>query len=87
MAKSRIFNIFTRKNTASNGISLIEANDLHSQPKLNFKIYTASGGYVLEFYKYDYQKDKSESKLYVINNTEDLSESIATICQQEFLQL
>lgn len=85
MARNRLLNIFSRYNEIEKGIAV--SNELHSQPKLNFKIYTASGGYVLEFYKYDYQKDKSESKLYVINSTEDLSESIATICQQEFLQL
>ncbi len=62
-------------------------NELHTSPKLNFKIFTANGGYILEFYKYDYKKDQSESQLYVIPSSEELTESITMICQREFLTL
>jgi hypothetical protein len=62
-------------------------NDLHASPKLNFKIFSASGGYILEFYKYDYKKDETASQLYVISSSEELTESITTICQREFLTL
>ncbi len=62
-------------------------NDLHASPKLNFKIFSASGGYILEFYKYDYKNDEAASQLYVISSSEELTESITIICQREFLTL
>ena len=62
-------------------------HELHSSPKLNFKIFTASGGYVVEFYKYDYKKDEQSTELYIIPSTDELTESISLICQREFLNL
>jgi hypothetical protein len=62
-------------------------NDLHTSPKLNFKIFTANGGFIVEFYKYDYKKDETASQLYVIPSSEELTESITMICQREFLTL
>jgi hypothetical protein len=62
-------------------------NELHTSPKLNFKIFAANGGYILEFYKYDYKKDETASQLYVISSSEELTESITMICQREFLTL
>lgn len=83
----RLFNIFRRNQPQEEyGISLRES-DIRSDANLNFKIFAASGGYVLEFYRYDRQRDESYTKMYVINDTEELSESIALICQQEFLQI
>lgn len=62
-------------------------SDLRSNANLNFKIFVASGGYVLEFYRYDIKHDETYTKMYVISDTEELSESIALICKQEFFQL
>lgn len=88
--QSRLFNIFSRfkKNNYDYDapVSLRES-DIRSDANLNFKIFAASGGYVLEFYRYDRQRDESYNKMYVINDTEELSESIALICQQEFMQI
>lgn len=89
----RILNIFSKSDDYDrNAISLSKdsfpvGNDLQTLPKLNFKIFTANGGYILEFYKYDYLKDQSKTRMYVITDTENLTDSIASICQQEFLQL
>jgi hypothetical protein len=87
--KGRLFNIFSRYKKDydyDKPISIHEC-DIRSDANLNFKIFSASGGYVLEFYRYDRQRDESYTKMYVISDTEELSESIALICQQEFLQL
>lgn len=61
--------------------------DMNSSPKLNFKIFTANGGYIVEFYKYDYKKDEQSTELYIIPSTDELTESISLICQREFLNL
>lgn len=61
--------------------------DLNSSPKLNFKIFAANGGYVVEFYKYDYKKNEQSTELYIIPSTDELTESISLICQREFLNL
>ena len=84
---NRMLKLFSRyKNKDEDAFSLRESG-IRSNPTLNFKIFAASGGYVLEFYRYDSHNDESYIKMYVISDTEELSESIALICQQEFLQL
>lgn len=87
-----LYNKYANENVKSVGIDSgifprESTNELNSSPKLNFKIFTANGGYILEFYKYDYKKDQSESQLYVIPSSEELTESITMICQREFLTL
>lgn len=89
---SWLYNKYANDNVKSVGIDVSSFpqpsnNELHTSPKLNFKIFTANGGYILEFYKYDYKKDQSESLLYVIPSSEELTESITMICQREFLTL
>ena len=61
--------------------------DIRSPSALNFRIFPANGGYIVEFYRYDNKRDETSTKLYVIPSSEELTETISSICQQEFLQL
>jgi len=66
---------------ASNSISA--GRDVGSDPTLQFKIYSAIGGKVVEFSRYDRQKDRNEHDLYIIRNDEDFGERIAKIAMFE----
>lgn len=87
---SRILSIFSRNNNNSNSLRSALGGynaEVKSRAAINFKVFKAKGGYVLEFYAYDEVNDKSETRLYVIQDTDKLAEEIAMICSQEFLQL
>lgn len=68
-------------------ISKDDGQEIRSPSALNFRIFPANGGYIVEFYRYDTKRDETSTKLYVIPSSEELTETISSICQQEFLQL
>ena len=53
---------------------------------LNFKIYKASGGTVLETGSYDKKTDRHNSSLYVITDDKDLGKEIGKIITLESLK-
>jgi hypothetical protein len=57
-----------------------------SEPQLNFKIYGAVGGHVMEFRRYDNKNDRSNNQLYVISNDDDMGERVARIVNMEMLK-
>ena len=63
--------------------SIVSSRDVGSDPTLQFKIYNAIGGKVVEFSRYDRQKDRNEHDLYIIRNDEDFGERIAKIAMFE----
>ena len=64
----------------------INGRDVNSEPTLQFKIYNAIGGKVVEFSRYDRQKDCSEHDLYIIGKDEDFGERIAKIAMLESMK-
>ena len=68
-----------------NGIG-ISTRDVNSDPTLQFKIYTAIGGKVVEFSRYDRQKDRHFHDIYIIGKNEDFGEKIAKIAMLESLK-
>ena len=66
---------------ASNEVDCIEG-----EPVLNFKVYSAIGGKVVEFRHYDRQKDRSFNQTYIITNDQDFGERIAKIATMESLK-
>jgi hypothetical protein len=73
----------TTKNTIGIGIS---TRDVSSDPTLQFKIYNAIGGKVVEFSRYDRQKDRSFHDIYIISKEENFGEKIAKIAMLESLK-
>jgi hypothetical protein len=54
---------------------------------LNFKVYSAVGGKVVEFRRYDRHKDRNDTTTYIITNDQDFGERIAKIAMIENLKL
>jgi hypothetical protein len=69
---------------ASNSIST--GRDVGSDPTLQFKIYSAIGGKVVEFSRYDRQKDRHFHDIYIIGKDEDFGAKIAKIAMLETLK-
>jgi hypothetical protein len=57
------------------------------EPILNFKVYSAVGGKVVEFRRYDRHKDRNDTTTYIITNDQDFGERIAKIAMIENLKL
>lgn len=55
-------------------------------PILNFKVYSAVGGKVVEFRHYDRKSDRSHSQTYIITNDQDFGERISKIATMEILK-
>jgi len=53
---------------------------------MNLQIHTASGGYILEFSKYDRKRDEHDRNLHIVTQDQDLGESIAQIITVEMLR-
>jgi hypothetical protein len=56
-------------------------------PILNFKVYSAVGGKVVEFRRYDRRNDNNETTTYIITNDQDFGERIAKIAMMENLKI
>jgi hypothetical protein len=53
---------------------------------LVLKIYSATGGHVLEFRKYDRDGSRTKNTLYIISNTENFSEAVTKCINLEILR-
>ena len=72
--------------SGSQVISREEASCVESEPVLNFKVYSAVGGRIVEFRKYDRNRDRNETQTYIITNDQDFGERIAKIATMENLK-
>lgn len=68
-------------------ISKDEAAVCGDDPVLNFKVYSAVGGKVVEFRRYDRKSDRNDSTTYIITNDQDFGDRIAKIATMEKLKL
>jgi hypothetical protein len=64
----------------------VSTRDVNSDPTLQFKIYNAIGGKVVEFSRYDRHKDRSFHDIYIISKDEDFGTKIAKIAMLEVLK-
>ena len=67
-------------------IAASDSNSVEDDPVLRFKVYSAIGGKIVEFSRYDRRADRSEHTLYIINNDEDFGQRIAKIATLENLK-
>lgn len=70
--------------TPKNSIS--GSRDISSDPTLQFKVYNAIGGKIVEFNSYDRQTDRTHHQIYIIGKDEDFGEKIAKISTFEVLK-
>ena len=59
---------------------------IDSEPTLNFKVYSAIGGKIVEFTRYDRKSDRHDHQVYIINQDQDFGERIAKISTMEILK-
>ena len=64
----------------------ISTRDIGSDVSLQFKVYNAIGGKIVEFSRYDRQTDRAEHQIYIIGKDEDFGEKIAKISTFEVLK-
>lgn len=53
---------------------------------LNIRIYSATGGNIVEFRRYDMMKDRHHTKMYVISSEENFSEQFSKIVTMEMIR-
>lgn len=66
--------------------SIVSSREVNSDPTLHFKVYNAVGGKVVEFSRYDRQKDRNFHDIYIVGKDEDFGEKIAKIAMLEVLK-
>ena len=75
------------KLSRANSISTISGRaNVDSEPTLQFKVYSAVGGKVVEFNRYDPKSDRTDRQIYIIGKDEDFGEKIAKISMLESLR-
>jgi hypothetical protein len=80
-------------NNSMNGLAIRPAGIERGEPQIDqpdraiqFTIYTANGGRVIETRRYDRQRDRSQTGLYVITNDKDFGHEIDKIITMESLK-
>ena len=75
------------KMSRGNSISTISGRaNVDSEPTLQFKVYSAVGGKIVEFSRYDPKSDRTDRQIYIIGKDEDFGEKIAKISTLEVLR-
>ena len=67
-------------------VSRDECDSVSDDPILNFKVFNAIGGKVVEFRRYDRHRDRNETQTYIITSDQDFGERIAKIATMENLK-
>jgi len=67
-------------------MNTVSTRDVNSDPTLQFKIYSAIGGKVVEFSRYDRKSDRHNHDIYIIGKDEDFGAKIAKIAMLESLK-
>ena len=52
---------------------------IEHEQNLNFRVFNANGGIILEFSRYDKSKHEHVTDLYVVKNDDELSEKVSKI--------
>jgi hypothetical protein len=77
----------TPKMSRGNAISTISGRaSIDSEPTLQFKVYSAVGGKIVEFHRYDPKSDRTDRQIYIVGKDEDFGEKIAKISTLEILR-
>jgi hypothetical protein len=71
---------------ANKVVSARESDHVEADPIINFRIYSAQNGKILEFSKYDRVKDRSDRSVYIIGKDEDIAEKVGKCLSLELLR-
>jgi len=64
----------------------VESTMCDAEPVLNFRVFSAVGGQVVEFRRYDRKTDRSDTSTYIIHKDDDFGEKISKIANLELLK-
>ncbi len=65
----------------------VESNSIHDNSRsIQFRVYAASGGKVVETVRYDKAKDRNITGLYIITEDQDLGKQLEKIITMEYLR-
>lgn len=78
--------IATVGGTKAHGSRDVEAGMCENMPILNFRVFPAVGGQVVEFTHYDRKTDRSDTTTYIIRKEDDFGDKIAKIANLEMLK-
>lgn len=67
-------------------LPISHANSVDAEPVLNFRIYNAQNGKILEFSKYDCKTDRSNKSIYIIEKDKDIVEYVGKCLSLELLR-
>ena len=70
----------------SNSIGTVSKGRRLDQHGMNFTIYSANGGYVMEYSMYNPKTDERNNALHIITSDQDLGQGIAHIITLEMLR-
>ena len=81
------FNPQTKNSIRANAGTSLNKNTPATDESLNFKVYNAHGGKIVEFSRYDRRSERVDHELYIINKDQDFGERIAKIATFETLKM
>lgn len=90
--RQKLHNFIFPQDTIESGLRPSAKNSVVSRSRtldsrgMSFTIYTASGGYILEYTNYDEKTDRHNQALHVIHPDQDLGQGIAHIITLEMLR-
>jgi hypothetical protein len=64
----------------------VDSNTVNDEPILNFRIYSAQNGKIIEFHRYDRKTDRSDKSVYIVEKDKDLSEYVNKCLSLELLR-
>lgn len=67
-------------------VNEIRSSNRPSSDGMNVNIWSATGGHIVEFRKYDEYKDRNSSKMYIISADQNFSESLTKIISMEMMR-
>ena len=67
-------------------IAVSSDHRVDDEPVLNFRIYNAQNGKILEFNKYDRKTDKNDRTIYIVEKDKDVIEYVGKCLSLELLR-
>jgi deoxycytidine triphosphate deaminase len=67
-------------------VSVSVDNRVDDEPVLNFRIYNAQNGKILEFNKYDRKSDRNDRSIYIVEKDKDVVEYVGKCLSLELLK-
>ena len=64
----------------------VEPQVCDAEPILNFRVFSAVGGQVVEFRRYDRKTDRNDTTTYIVTKDQDFGDKISKIANLELLK-